>query len=182
MKDLTVVIGKNLAQLRHQKKLSLDKLSEISNVSKAMLGQIERAESNPTVNTLWKIASGLRVPFNRLIATNNSKAELVRFSEIESIGDTDGMTVFPQFSFNQESDFEIFLITLDPQCSHLSDPHDINSEEYVLLIDGNLEIEVGGQNYQLTPGDGIHFQSDQLHTYRNLTDKMVRFQNIINHH
>lgn len=182
MNDLTVVIGSNLAQLRRKKNLSLDKLAELSGVSKAMLGQIERAESNPTVNTLWKIASGLRVPFNRLMATNKPPAELVRFSEIESINDADGMTIFPQFSFNQENHFEIFLITLAPHCSHSSDPHDVNSEEYVLLIDGNLEIEVGVQNFQLTTGDAIHFQSDQPHTYRNPTDRMVRFQNIIYHH
>ena len=182
MNDLTSVIANNLAQIRHQKKLSLDKLSALSGVSKAMLGQIERAESNPTVNTLWKIASGLHVPFNRLITTNKPKAELVRLSEVESISDSDGMTIFPQFSLNQEKNLEIFLIMLAPRGCHISDPHDINSEEYVLLIDGELEIEIGEQKYHLHPGDAIYFQSDQLHAYRNLTDEIVRFQNIINRH
>lgn len=181
MTNLTEIIGNNLAQLRHQKKLSLEKLAELSGVSKAMLGQIERAESNPTVNTLWKIASGLHVPFHKLMATNKAPAEVVRFSEIESISDADGLTIFPQFTFDQENFFEIFLINLLPNCSHVSDPHDVNSEEYILILDGSLEIQVGEQLYQLTTGDGIHFQSDQPHMYRNLTDTPVRFQNIIFH-
>jgi transcriptional regulator with XRE-family HTH domain len=32
-----------------------------------MLGQIERNESSPTVATLWKIATGLNVPFSAFI-------------------------------------------------------------------------------------------------------------------
>lgn len=110
MNDLTAIIANNLAEIRHQRKLSLDKLSELSGVSKALLGQIERSESNPTVNTLWKIASGLQIPFNRLIA-------------------------------------------------------------------GILEITLGDQIYELNPGDAIRFQSDQPHSYRNVTNSVVKFQN-----
>ena len=36
-------------------------------VSKSMLGQIERGESNPTVSTIGKIVEGLKVPFEQLI-------------------------------------------------------------------------------------------------------------------
>ena len=67
MQNQTQTISKNLAKLRLQNRLSLDKLSERSGVSKAMLSQIERGESNPTVNTLWKIATGLRVSFYDLL-------------------------------------------------------------------------------------------------------------------
>jgi transcriptional regulator with XRE-family HTH domain len=42
-------------------------------VSKAMLGQIERNESSPTVATLWKIATGLNVPFSSFIAPSESE-------------------------------------------------------------------------------------------------------------
>jgi transcriptional regulator with XRE-family HTH domain len=41
-----------------------------------MLGQIERNESSPTVATLWKIATGLNVPFSPLFAAENGPAGL----------------------------------------------------------------------------------------------------------
>ena len=47
--------------------MSLDMLAERTGVSKSMLGQIERGESNPTVSTIGKIVEGLKVPFEQLI-------------------------------------------------------------------------------------------------------------------
>ena len=54
--DLTPVLGANLRRLRMRRGLSLEKLSQLSGVSRAMLGQIELGQSAPTVNVLWKIA------------------------------------------------------------------------------------------------------------------------------
>ena len=45
----------------------MGKLSELSGVSQVMLSQIEKGESNPTINTLWKIAGGLPVSYTTLL-------------------------------------------------------------------------------------------------------------------
>lgn len=68
MDNLTHYLATTLRTLRHQRGWSLSRLAEISGVSKAMLGQIERNESSPTVATLWKIATGLNVPFSVFIS------------------------------------------------------------------------------------------------------------------
>ena len=57
-------LAATLKHLRQQRGWSLSRLAEETGVSKAMLGQIERNESSPTVATLWKIATGLNVPFS----------------------------------------------------------------------------------------------------------------------
>ncbi|STU41010.1 Cro/CI family transcriptional regulator [Klebsiella pneumoniae] len=51
-------LAATLKTLRQQRGWSLSRLAEETGVSKAMLGQIERNESSPTVATLWKIATG----------------------------------------------------------------------------------------------------------------------------
>jgi Predicted transcriptional regulators len=60
-------LSATLKSLRQQREWSLSRLAEETGVSKAMLGQIERNESSPTVATLWKIATGLNVPFSVFI-------------------------------------------------------------------------------------------------------------------
>lgn len=60
-------LAATLKHLRQQRGWSLSRLAEETGVSKAMLGQIERNESSPTVATLWKIATGLNVPFSAFI-------------------------------------------------------------------------------------------------------------------
>lgn len=66
MENLARFLSTTLKQLRQQRGWSLSRLAEATGVSKAMLGQIERNESSPTVATLWKIATGLNVPFHNL--------------------------------------------------------------------------------------------------------------------
>ena len=52
MQSLT--IGRELKSLRQSRGLTLDELAALTGVSKPMLGQIERGQSSPTINTLWK--------------------------------------------------------------------------------------------------------------------------------
>ena len=65
--NLNEIIAVNSKRLRAERGFSLGKLSELSGVSKVMLSQIEKGESNPTINTLWKIAGGLQVSYTKLI-------------------------------------------------------------------------------------------------------------------
>ncbi|MEH6823752.1 MAG: helix-turn-helix transcriptional regulator, partial [Motiliproteus sp.] len=65
MQELDQYLAKALKALRKEKGWSLDRTAKETGVSKAMLGQIERGESSPTIATLWKIAGG----FNTQIST-----------------------------------------------------------------------------------------------------------------
>ena len=67
MDNVTHYLATTLRALRQQREWSLARLAQETGVSKAMLGQIERNESSPTVATLWKIATGLNVPFSTFI-------------------------------------------------------------------------------------------------------------------
>ena len=67
-------LAATLKTLRQQRGWSLSRLAEETGVSKAMLGQIERNESSPTVATLWKIATGLNVAFSTFIVADDDDA------------------------------------------------------------------------------------------------------------
>ena len=67
MKEVNELIGINLKKMREERGYSIGKLSEIVEVSKSMLSQIEKGETNPSVGTIWKIANGLRVSFTSLL-------------------------------------------------------------------------------------------------------------------
>lgn len=45
-------IAVNLKRLRRARRLTLDDVAEQTGVSKSMLGQIERGDSNPTIGTV----------------------------------------------------------------------------------------------------------------------------------
>ena len=55
MQSLNEIIAENLKKIRKEKHLSLDKIAQLSGVSKSMLSQIEKCEVNPTISTLKKM-------------------------------------------------------------------------------------------------------------------------------
>lgn len=64
MEKNVLQIGGRLKEIRKTRGLTLDDVSEMTDVSKPMLGQIERGQSSPTINTLWKISTGLKIPLS----------------------------------------------------------------------------------------------------------------------
>ena len=91
--NLNEIIAVNLKRLRAERGFSLGKLSELSGVSKVMLSQIEKGESNPTINTLWKIAGGLQVSYTKLIDEQIDAPLLIRKEE-SVIAEYDGYRAY----------------------------------------------------------------------------------------
>jgi DNA-binding XRE family transcriptional regulator len=150
MENLSAVIGANLAEIRRMRGLSLDKVAEMSGVSKAMVGQIERGESNPTVAHPLESRPRPAYPFSELITEKRTQVEVVHSADIPPVVDeAAGVKIFPLFPFECDRHFEIFLATLDSSASHASDPHATRSEEYIILIEGAIEIIIGGDAYRL---------------------------------
>src|SRR4051812_19385741 len=89
--DLAPIVGRNLRRLRMQRGLSLERLAKASNVSRAMLGQVELGQSAPTINVLWKISRALGVPFSALITqSGGSGTPVLRGAESKRRTPPDG--------------------------------------------------------------------------------------------
>ncbi|WP_219835703.1 helix-turn-helix domain-containing protein [Paenibacillus sp. R14(2021)] len=173
-------IGKNLQNIRKARSLSLDQVAELTGVSKAMLGQIERGDSNPTISILWKIVNGLHISFTSLIEDNVPKVTHIRLDEIEPFLEADGnYRAFPIVPFEQKKQFEIYTVEIDVGCTYASEAHYEGVEEYILMISGELQLRIQDDAYALKAGDAIHFSADQPHVYVNIADEKTKFNTII---
>ena len=77
---LAAVIGGNVHQLRKQQGLSLETLARRSHVSRAMLSQIERGRSTPTIAVLWKIAYALEAPISAFLSEGREEENRITVS------------------------------------------------------------------------------------------------------
>lgn len=172
-------IASTLKALRKERGWSLDKTAQETGVSKAMLGQIEREESSPTIATLWKIASGFDVPFSLFIADEQGD---YRNGKTKTIHPNDNkIQVLPLFLYDEEIRCEIFLIVLLPGCEHISSPHKPGVIEHVLVAEGCVEVFVDGFWKSLKKGEGLRFCADQPHGYRNLSNQNSIIHDIIHY-
>ena len=167
--DLTPVVGGNLRRLRNQRGLSLEKLSKLSGVSRAMLGQIELGQSAPTINVLWKIASALGVPFSGLIsARQEGSVHVLRAGQAKLLTSHDGAFASRAlFPFDSPRRVEFYQLTLKPGAVEKADAHNPGTVENLVVAQGAVEIEADGRREVLEAGDAIVFEADVPHVYRS---------------
>jgi transcriptional regulator with XRE-family HTH domain len=171
-RDLTPVVGSNLRRLRGQRSLSLERLSQLSGVSRAMLGQIELGQSAPTINVLWKIASALSVPFSALITARGAAGpHVLRAEGAKHLTSQDGaFSSRALFPFDEPRRVEFYELRLVPGGVERADAHNPGTTENLVVASGAVEIEAAGKKELLGPGDAIVFEADVPHVYRNRAD------------
>lgn len=175
-----ITVGKELKNIRQKRGLTLDEASALTGVSKPMLGQIERGQSSPTINTLWKIATGLKLPLSSLLREQESGFAAANPSAENMISEEGGaMRAYTLFPFDPLRSFEAFYIEFDAGCRHRSEGHCDNVEETVFVISGRLDVTVNGHTVTLSANEAARFPAGTEHIYANPYDEPCRVYNTI---
>lgn len=170
-RELAVIVGGNLRRLRTRQGHSLERLAQVSGVSRAMLSQIENGKSAPTIALLWKVATALGVPFATLISTGHAGGSVVlRRDGAKILSSSDGrFTSRALFPYDSERRVEFYELRLAPNHTEHAEPHAPGTVENLVVTQGAVEVLVGREAPQvLGEGDSILFQADVPHRYRNM--------------
>ena len=178
-------IAKVLRSRRAERGWSLDRAAQETGVSKAMLGQIERGESSPTVATLWKIATGFCASLSSFLEPvpqpTDSGFVYRNSGAIRSQPGAEGMLVAPLFPFEPRFAFELFELTLLPGYERMSEAHAAGVTEHVIVVRGRMEVLVDGLWRELGEGQAVRFAADRAHGYRNPGERPAVFHNLIHY-
>lgn len=71
------------------------------------------------------------------------------------------------------------VIELEPGCNHISTPHNDEVEEYIIVTEGQIEMNIDDKKFILQKGNSIKFMANKPHTYKNINQDRSVFQNII---
>lgn len=178
MHQLAQFMAAQLRALRQQRGWSLTEAAQHTGVSKAMLGQIERSESSPTVATLWKIATGFSVPFTTFIESGSLATEPAR----PVIHDgNQPISITPLFPHDVQFNMDMLLIEMAPGSQSHSDPHQPGVVEHVWVVRGILAIKVDTRWLRLTQGETLRFAADVPHSYANAGNTVMQFHNVVHY-
>jgi transcriptional regulator with XRE-family HTH domain len=154
-------IASNIRRARLARGLSLRALEEMTGTSKALISQIERAEGNPTIAVLGRIAAALDQSIADLVRETALAPTVVR-SQPASTGAVEVHTLFASMDRRR---FEMSEGTLPPRTSSTKFAHGVGSHEYAVLIDGEVTVRSNGWEVELSPGDAIRFSAEFEHVY-----------------
>jgi mannose-6-phosphate isomerase-like protein (cupin superfamily) len=135
-----------------------------------MLGQIELAQSTPTINVVWKVARALDVPFSALISEPGAPTALVLPRErarrlLSKDGSFSSRALFPM---DRARTVEFYELRLGPRAREDAEPHPVGTTENLVVAAGRVAIAIEGDRRMLEEGDAIYFQADVPHAYENV--------------
>ena len=161
-------IAVNLKRIRKSENLSLDALAQRTGVSKSMLGQIERGESNPTITTLAKIVNGLRVSFEELVYQKMESVAVIDNQKLPLYKSKQGgyqiRSIFP---YDSHRKFELYKVEIEPGESCESFLPEDNNCEYIMIEQGALTLETQEGIYDVADNHVIRMTAGNRHSYHN---------------
>jgi len=176
------IVAKNLYNYRKNYGISLQKLSKLTGVSSTSLNEIEKGRTIPSINTVWKISNGLKIPLNTLMNEKKTEYTKIDKNKIKPIIELEEKyKVFPYFPFQEKTFFEYFYVELEKDASLESEPHLLGSQEYLIVLNGKIQLILNQEVITLNTGDAVKFNSDIKHTYQNIDSQQSNISVVIHY-
>lgn len=165
-------LGANVRKERIRRNWSQEDLARFCGVSKAMLSQVESGKVNPTIGTLWKIASALDVDLNLLLRGKPQELrcfEVARSNDLPVLCENDDESVKIKVlsGVDLAGKLEFYQLNFAIGAVLESNAHNPGSEEIVTVISGGVKVFAGERETVLAVGDVLRFACDVPHKIVN---------------
>ncbi len=169
-------LGQKIKTLRQRKGISLEEMAQRTNLSQPLLSQIESEVVAPPVATLLKIARALNVNISYFFQAGEmeeKKAVIVRRNERKKVfrrihedpakvGYYYESLAYPKVDRHMEPFQVEFEVKKREDLIFFNHP----GEEFVFVLEGQLEFNYEDEVYLLEPGDSLYFDSSLPHAFR----------------
>jgi transcriptional regulator with XRE-family HTH domain len=165
-------VGAKIKQIREMKKVSLEELAERCGMEIGLVQKIEQEKNIPSLAPLIKIARALGVRLGTFLDDSDSYGPVV----VRSGDHQKGVRFTSQTSEAREHlnffslafdkagrNMEPFIVDIEPgqQSDYMLSSHE--GEEFIYVLEGEVEINYGKEVYKLAKGDSIYLDSIVLH-------------------
>jgi transcriptional regulator with XRE-family HTH domain len=169
------------ARLRHERQargMSLRSVAQALGVSASLISQVETGKTQPSVATLYALASlmsisvdvllGLQVDLGGASAANASRLGLQRRGENPVIEMENGVR-WERLATGPNGPADSLLVTYLPGASSSVEGGLMRHAgvEYAYMISGVITLQLEFDTHELGPGDSLYFDSSRPHMFSN---------------
>lgn len=163
-------IGARLRALREEKKVTLEELSRVTGFEVAFLAGIEANRIQPQLGTLIKLSKALDSAFGRLVAgaAGSRPYAITRKHERRTVSRSTGargsrhLYLYKSLAPDVKGrHMEPLMVQLVETAEKEVSVHD--GEEFILVLEGTVALEIGGELHELEPGDSAYYLSTTPH-------------------
>ncbi|MER7499193.1 XRE family transcriptional regulator [Nonomuraea pusilla] len=160
-------LGRRVKAERRARGLSIERLAELSGISRSMVSDVERGAKTPTVLVLDRLATALGTSIARLLdEPSRGVPRVLRRAEQRVLRDPSGWERRVLSPVLADVEFEFMRTTLGPgvDAGEFA-PHAPGSREYVAVESGRLLLTIDGAPYELDTGDSAYYPGDRRHAF-----------------
>ena len=190
MSSTNTIVGHKIKGLREAKNISVEEVSERSGLSVEQVISIENEEHLPSLGPLIKIARALGVRLGTFLDDNDALGPVVcRASDREkdnsisfSNGMADARKHMEYHSLAKQKSgrhMEPFIIDIQPSEERDFKLSAHEGEEFIFVMEGEVEIEYGKTVYTLKQGDSIYYDSIVMHHVHGVPGKSAKILAVV---
>ena len=190
MPNNNTFVGSKIKGIRESKNLTIEEIAESSGLSVEQISSIENDQNLPSLGPLIKIARALGVRLGTFMDDNDALGPVVcraedreRDSSISfSNGATDArkhMEYHPLAQQKAGRHMEPFIIDINPSEQQEFKLSAHEGEEFIYVMDGEVEIEYGKEKYMLKEGDSIFYDSIVKHHVHGAPGKSAKILAVV---
>jgi transcriptional regulator with XRE-family HTH domain len=182
-----VRVGERIKELRERKGLSLKEVADLTGFSTALLSQMENHLVSPSLGTIIKLARALGVKVGDFLGeTEGEPFTIVRKDErkmVSRFASKEGVKYgysYESLGFDKKDrHMEPFIVTLEPATVKAAKTSVHEGEEFIFVLEGEMEVILGNHTDILYPGDSIYYDSTIPHKVQCHQDKVTRILAVI---
>lgn len=166
-------VGARIRRLRKARGYRIAEVARKSGLSVSYLSQIERGLSSASIRVLARLADALDVGIAELFPGTDQPEErgpikIARMTERKQVDfAASGISKEVLTPFDQSPRLDIYIMNIAVGGSSGEAPFTHQGEEAGFVLEGGIELLVGGQREILAEGDSFRFSSSEPHHYRN---------------
>lgn len=172
------IVGKKLKVIRLKSDMTIQELAEKSRVSSNMISRIERGLTIPSVEILMKLAGVFGKSINYFVEEVTTTHEIVHTTPGERdttvYEDSRNMLTESYTSGLRDPQFMSFFCTIPPGGTSGQENMYHPGDELIVLLEGNLQVVIGREEFRLQAGDSLSFKSHLPHCWKNVGDGVAK--------
>ncbi|AVJ18059.1 helix-turn-helix domain-containing protein [Serratia rhizosphaerae] len=163
------IIADALVRERQRAGLSLAEVARRAGIAKSTLSQLEAANGNPSLETLWSLCVALDIPFARLMEPQQNSTQVIRRGEGPTVvAEMADYTAALLATCPPGARRDIYLLTAQPGADRISQPHSPGSVEHIIITQGRALVGLIDTPVELYAGDYICYPGDRAHIFKAL--------------
>lgn len=170
-------LGERIKKIRNDKNYSLRDLASKVDLSASFLSQIEQGKASPSIENLKKIANALDVRVSYLIEDEDVKKNLVLIRKderyvVESLNSKTKISLLSTRDIDRN--MEPIYYEVQPGGESGKEAYHHQGEEFVFVLEGELEVYIDENIYVLNEGDSLYFLSTKKHKFKNKSNSICK--------